>query len=76
MGHMIDGIKPMVDYAGLATNALRLDAFIAAIPDPDTTSTSGAQQGIPGFLDEMSPITAAQLRVELTALKAVIVEAT
>lgn len=52
-----------------ATNdSTAVDALIALIPDPETTSSSGAQSG-GGYLDQMSPLCAAQLRVELAALK-------
>lgn len=69
MGAMTDGIDPQLDFTGATTAEDVIDILLAAIPDPDTTSTSGAQQGIIGFLDEMSPIAAAQLRVELIAAK-------
>lgn len=65
----ITGIVAQVDYSGAADNKARVDALIAAIPDPDTAP---ANQGVSGFLDQMSPACAAQLRVELAALKAVI----
>lgn len=66
---MIDGIQPLIDFATPATSDTKVDALLAAIPDPDSTSTSGAIQGIIGFLDQMSPMCAAQLRVELGSLK-------
>lgn len=69
MGSMKDGIVPQLDFSEATTAEDVIDVIIAAIPDPDTTSTSGAQQGIIGFLDEMSPLTAAQLIVELEAAK-------
>lgn len=41
-----------------------LDVFLALIPDPDTSpSQSGG-----GFLDEISPAAAAQIRVEVAAM--------
>lgn len=48
-----------------------IDELIALIPDPDlmNATSSGAQAG-GGNLDEMSPIAAAHLRVELAAIKA------
>ncbi len=69
MGSMSDGILSQIDYTTAPTVGGKIDLLLAAIPNPDTTSTSGAIQGIAGFLDEMSPITAAELRVEITALK-------
>lgn len=62
------GIAAIGNYAGAATDSAAVDILIALIPDPDTTSTSGAQAG-GGNLDEMSAMAAAQLRVELAALK-------
>lgn len=72
MGSMTDGIEPLVDYSAAQSIAERFAAFKAAIPDPDTTSTSGSQSGIAGFLDEMAPFAAAQLRVEIDALEDVL----
>lgn len=64
----LNGIAPLVNYGALPSNAARVDALIALIPDVDTKSSSGAQAG-GGMLDEMSPIAAATLKVELLALK-------
>lgn len=66
------GISSQINYAGAASDPARVQLLIDALPDPDTTNTggSGSAQGILGFFDEMSPIACAQLRVELTALKA------
>lgn len=63
------GIAPLVDYSALATNALRVAAFLALIPNIDTPNLggTGAVSG-GGYLDEMSPVAANQLRVEITAL--------
>lgn len=69
MGSMKDGILSQIDFSTAPTIGGKIDLLLAAIPDPDTTSTSGAIQGIAGFLDEMSPITAAELRVELGAMR-------
>lgn len=68
MGASSNGIKAIANYAGAATDSAAVDLLIALIPDPDTTSSSGAQAG-GGNLDQMSPGCAAQLRVELLALK-------
>lgn len=65
------GISAIANYAGAATNQAAIQLLIDLIPDPDTTRTSGAQAG-GGFLDEMSPAAAVQLRVELVALKAAV----
>lgn len=67
----LTGIAAVGDYSGVTTAGAGIDLLLARIPDPDSTSTSGAQAG-GGNLDEMSPIAAAHLRVELTALKAVV----
>lgn len=66
------GIKAIGDYAGAANDAAAVQILIDMIADPDSTSTSGAQAGngaAGSMLDEMSPVAAAQLRVELLALK-------
>ena len=75
---MTTGIRSMIDYSGAATTSALFDLLLAALPNPDLTTggdvtdirtnTAGAIQGIPGFLDELSPIAVAQLRVELTAM--------
>ena len=65
------GIQQIGDYATPATNAAKVNALLALIANPDTLSSSGAQAG-GGFLDEMSPAAAVQLRVELTALAAAV----
>lgn len=64
----LKGIAAIGNYAGAATDSAAVDILLALIPDPDSTSTSGAQAG-GGNLDQMSPGAAAQLRVELLALK-------
>lgn len=65
------GIAPIGTYTGLTTAGAAIDVLIALIPNPDTTSRAGAQGG-GGFLDEMSPAAAVQLRRELTSLKAAV----
>lgn len=65
------GISVIADYAGAADNKARVQLLLDLIPDVDTTKTSGAQAG-GGYLDEMGPAAAVQLRVELAALKAAI----
>ena len=65
------GVQPIGNYAGAADNKARVDSLLALIPNPDTTSSSGAVAG-GGFLDEMSPAAAVQLRVELAAMKAAV----
>lgn len=63
------GIVAMGNYAGAANDSAAVDILLNLLPDPDSSSSSGAIQGGRGFLDEMSPACCAQLRVELTALK-------
>lgn len=63
------GIAAIGDYAAAGTDAAKVGRLLALIPNVDTNSSSGAQAG-GGFLDEMSPAAAVQLRVELTALMA------
>lgn len=70
------GVQPIVTYNG-ATNKDKVQQLIDIIADPDAPHGSGAvaggNQGILNtYLDEMSPGAAAQLRVELVALKAAI----
>jgi hypothetical protein len=65
------GIQPINNYAGAASDPARVQLLLDAIPNPDTASSSGSIAG-GGFLDEMSPAAAAQLRVELVALKAAV----
>jgi hypothetical protein len=74
-----DGITPINNYAGAANDKARVQLLLDAIPNPDSTSSSGSQ-AVPGqlqgnlnsFLDEMSPAAAVQLRVELIALGAAV----
>lgn len=68
------GIVAVGSYDG-ATLGDKIDELIALLPNPDaahgTGSVAGASQSPvgAGFLDEMSPGSAAALRVELDALK-------
>lgn len=62
------GIQPLADYTG-GTGAQKIDKLLALLPNPDSKSSSGAIAG-GGFLDEISPAAVAQIRVELTAMKA------
>ena len=60
------GIQVMGTYA--TSDSAAVDSLIALIPDPDTRESPTPRH--PGsVLDEMSPMCAAQLRVELAALK-------
>ena len=72
----ITGLKAMADLTtGAPTNKAKIALVRALIPDPDSTSTSGAQAGGWGFLDQISPAAAAQSRVELIALEASVTNA-
>jgi hypothetical protein len=64
----LTGISAINDYSAAADDAAAVQLLIDSIADPDTANTSGAQAG-GGYLDQMSPACAAQLRVELIALK-------
>lgn len=68
------GIVAIGNYAGAANDQAALDILLALIPNPDAgIGSSGAIAGTgSAYLDEMSPQAAAQLRVELTALRAAI----
>ena len=72
----IAGFSPISAYDG-ATDADKVQQLIDLIPNPDAAHGSGAQAGgnqgiLNTYLDEMSPGAAAQLRVELIALKAAV----
>ena len=69
MGSIKDGILSQLDFSGAASPGAAVGVLLDALPDPDTTSTSGAIQGIAGYFDEMSPMAVAELRVELLALQ-------
>ncbi len=69
MANSGQGVAPLNVYAG--TPRAAVNQLLALIPNPDSTSSSGAIAG-GGFLDEMSPAAAVQLRVELTALAAAV----
>lgn len=59
------GLVPLGTY-GVNGNALQ--TIFDLIPNIDSTSSSGSQAGgAGGFLDEMSPVAAVQLRAELQA---------
>lgn len=66
------GIVAIGNYAGAANDAAAVDILLNLLPNGDSTSSSGAIQGGIGMLDEISPAALAQLRVELTALKAAV----
>lgn len=61
------GILAVGDYDAAATAEDALLILKGIIPNPDSTSTSGAQGG-GGMLDQMSPAAAVQLRVEIDAM--------
>lgn len=63
------GITVMQNYAGAANNAARLDLLAALIPNTDV-SPAQAGGSVITQLDEMSPIAAAQLSLEIAACKA------
>jgi hypothetical protein len=72
----LSGVTPILTLAG--TNADKVQQVIDLIPNPDAAHGSGAVAGggqgsTNTYLDEMSPGAAAQLRVELIALKASLV---
>lgn len=63
------GLTKIGDYTtGSPVNKVIIDRVIALIPNPDVSPAMGGG----GFLDEMSPAAAAQLLVELAAVKAAI----
>ena len=60
------GLTLINNYAGAANDKDRVQLLLDVIPNPDVAPA--ASSGI-RFLDEMSPAAAAQLRIELAALK-------
>ena len=74
---MTTGVQPIVNYATPVGDPAKVQALLDLIPDPATTSSSGAVAGgangtLNTYLDEMSAMCMAQLRVELIALKAAV----
>jgi hypothetical protein len=63
------GLAPLNDYTGLTSDAA-LALLLASIPNPDVSpaQAGGVKLGSGGFLDEMSPGAAAQLRVEIQSI--------
>lgn len=61
------GLTVLGDYQHDGTD---IDVLLALIPDPDVSpaQAGGVADGSGGFLDQMSPAAAAQLRVELGAM--------
>lgn len=68
------GIQPAGVYAGSANDQAAVDVLLNLIPNPDAgIGSDGAKAGNnSSYLDEMSPACAAQLRVELLALRAAV----
>lgn len=71
---MMTGFKAIGNYAGAGTDQGAVDVLLNLIPNPDTGIASNGATGVnqSSYLDEMSPQAAAQLRVELAALRAAI----
>jgi hypothetical protein len=68
------GLTAQGVYNGADAAAI-LDQLKALIPNPDASIASGTgaiQGGVGGYLDQMSPGAASQLRVEIDAVKAAI----
>lgn len=61
------GLVSTLDSSG--TTKQMVQALKDAIPDPDSTSTSGAISGT-AYYDQMQPSVAAQLHVDLAAILA------
>jgi hypothetical protein len=62
------GIQVIGNYAGAANDAAAVNVLLALIPDPDVRESPNPRNA-GSMLDEMSPFAAAQLRVELLALR-------
>jgi hypothetical protein len=72
----LTGLVAQGNYAGAANDQAAIDVLLALLPNPDaaipgTGATANAGKGSNHF-DEMSPGAAAQLRVELLAMRAAI----
>jgi hypothetical protein len=68
------GLVAQANYAGAASDSAAVDLLINMLPNPDVllsnaNGASAANGKGANHLDEMSPGAAAQLRVELLALK-------
>lgn len=66
----LTGLVAVGDYS-TGTLGEKINTLLDLIPDTSSTSSSGAQAG-GGLLDEMSPVAADGLRVELNALLAAV----
>lgn len=71
------GIVAQGDYTTPGTDALKVQALIDMIPNPDATPGTGAVAGgstssRSSYLDDMNASTCAALRVEFLALKAAV----
>lgn len=66
------GLAVLNNYTGL-TKTAALNLLLASIPNPDVApaQAGGVKLGSGGFLDEMAPGAAAQLRVEIASILAV-----
>jgi hypothetical protein len=67
------GLVAQGNYAGAASDSAAVDVLLALLPNPDAAlngvgATANNGKGS-NHLDEMSPGAAAQMRVELLALK-------
>lgn len=65
------GITVVGSYTAGATAGLEIDKLLDLIPNPDVRESPNPRAAN-SILDQMSPMAAAQLRVELNAIKAAI----
>lgn len=66
------GMAKIGDYTTPSGDPAKVQALLDLIPNPDATNAGGSGVGGPAgnsYFDEMSPAAAAQLRVEIAALK-------
>ena len=70
----VSGVAVIGDYATPGTNAAKVAALLALIPNPDASNAGGSGTTAGGtsnsYLDEMSPAAAVQIRAELASLAA------
>jgi hypothetical protein len=76
---MLNGVQRIGDYTTPVGDVLKVTALRNLLPNPDSLAGSDGAVALPNtsgvgnsYLDEMSPMCAAQLRVELNALIAVV----
>jgi len=73
LAYEISTVTVPTNYAGLATNALRIQALMDLLSAETVSGATDQQARL--FLDEMTPICRVSLLAHMTKLKAALVEA-